>query len=358
MIEMRSDTFTLPTPAMLQAIVRAELGNDGYHEDPTVRQLETLAAARLGKEEACLMPSGTMANLALVKAHCSAIRNIVLVGDESDIFVFEREGSSLFPDLVYEPVPTQPDGTFRLGDLERKFNELEKKGSGLALVCLENPHNLKGGVVLPHGYIQLIGEFVRARGAKLHLDGARLFNAAVASKTDAAEIVRPADSIQFCLSKGLAAPIGSLAVGSSGLIDKVRNIRKILGGAMRQEGIIAAPGIIALEQMVTRLAEDHLNARRLAEGLATVPGVEVDLNTVQTNTVVFTITDPLFTCKTFITAAHRRGLNLSEFGFGRIRAVVHHGTPESEVRKALEIVMQLMESGAMEVGILPQPLGA
>jgi threonine aldolase len=357
MIELRSDTFTLPTRAMLEAISRAELGNDGYGEDPTVQRLETLAAARLGKEQACLMPSGTMANLALIKAHCTSARNVVIVGNESDIYVYEREGSSVFPDLVYRPAPTQPDGTIRISDLERKFDEIGKQGSGVGLVCLENPHNLRGGVILPPGYLEMVGEFVRVRGARLHLDGARLFNAAVASKTDPAEIARPADSIQFCLSKGLAAPVGSLAVGNSELIGNVRSIRKILGGTMRQAGIIAAPGIIALEQMVARLAEDHLNARRLAEGLAMMPGIEVDLSTVQTNTVVFTITGPRFTCDSFIAAAHRRGVNLGDFKFGRIRAVIHHGTPENDVRKALQILAQVVEAGAVEDALCPQPRG-
>jgi threonine aldolase len=357
MIELRSDTFTLPTPAMLEAVARAELGNDGYHEDPTVRRLETLAAARLGKEQACLMPSGTMANLAIIKAHCTSARNVVIVGDESDIYVYERESCSPFPDLVYSPVPTQSDGTIRLSDLERKFDEIGWEGSAVALVCLENPHNLRGGVVLPRDYIQTVGEFVRTRGAKLHLDGARLFNAAVASNTDAADISRPADSIQFCLSKGLAAPVGSLAVGNSELIRNVRGIRKILGGTMRQAGIIAAPGIIALDQMVSRLAEDHLNARRLAEGLAKIPGIQLDLSTVQTNTVVFTVTDPRFTCDTFLAAAHHRGVNLSEFKFGRIRAVIHHGTPENEIRKALQILPEVVSAGPVEDLECPHPGG-
>jgi len=357
MIELRSDTFTLPTPAMLEAVVRAELGNDDYQEDPTVRRLEALAAMRLGKEQACLMPSGTMANLALIKAHCTSDRKVVIVGNESDIYVYEREGSSVFRDFVYRPVPTQHDGTIRITDLEKQFDEISKERSGVALICLENPHNLRGGVILPPGYVQLVSDFVHARGAKLHLDGARLFNAAIASKTAAAEIARPADSIQFCLSKGLAAPVGSMAVGNSELITNVRSIRKTLGGTMRQAGIIAAPGIVALEQMVDRLAEDHLNARRLAEGLSQVPGIELDLSTVQTNTVVFTITDPRFTSESFIAAAHRMGVNLSDFKYGRIRAVIHHGTPENEVRKALQTLAEVIQAGTVNDAVCRQPSG-
>jgi threonine aldolase len=357
MIELRSDTFTLPTRAMLESIVHAELGNDDYGEDPTVLRLEALAAAQLGKEQACLMPSGTMANLALIKAHCNSARNAVIVGSESDIYVYEREGSSVFPGLTYTPAPTQKDGTIQISDLERLFNKIEAASPGVAVVCLENPHNLCGGVVLPPDYIQAVGEFVHSRGAKLHLDGARLFNAAVASNTSPADIVRPAHSIQFCLSKGLAAPVGSMAVGSSELIENVRAIRKTLGGTMRQAGIIAAPGIIALKQMVARLAEDHLNARRLAEGLAAIPGIKVDLSRVQTNTVVFTVTDPRFTCESFIAAAHGRGVNLSEFKFGRVRAVVHHGISEKKVQKALQILAQVLEADRLENAVCAQHAG-
>ncbi|HET9364615.1 MAG TPA: GntG family PLP-dependent aldolase [Candidatus Angelobacter sp.] len=357
MIELRSDTFTLPTAAMLEAISHAELGNDDYQEDPTVRQLETLAAAQLGKEQACLMPSGTMANLALIKAHCNSTCNVVIVGSESDIYVYEREGSSVFPGLVYKPAPTQKDGTIEIRDLEKLFDETEAKGARVAVVCLENPHNLRGGVVLPPGYIQTVGKLVHRRKAKLHLDGARLFNAAVALKTTPANIALPVDSIQFCLSKGLSAPVGSMAVGSSALIENVRAIRKTLGGTMRQAGIIAAPGIVALEQMVGRLAEDHLNARRLAEGLALLPGIQMDLDNVQTNTVVFSITDPRFTCETFIAAVQARGVNLSEFRYGRIRAVLHYGIEEVQVRKTLQVLAEVLQSDKVEEAVCAQHAG-
>jgi threonine aldolase len=348
MIELRSDTFTLPTAAMLEAITQADLGNDDYQEDPTVQKLERLAAEQLGKEQACLMPSGTMANLAIAKAHCSPGRNVVIVGDESDIYVYEREGSSVFPDLIYKPAPTRKDGTIQPTDREKLFDETEEKGAPLAAICLENPHNLRGGVILPADYVQTVGNLAHSRKAKLHIDGARLFNAAVALKTSPANLVQAADSVQFCLSKGLSAPVGSMAVGSSALIEKVRTIRKTLGGTMRQAGIIAAPGIVALEQMVERLAEDHLNARLLAEGLVLLPGIEVDLSRVQTNTVVFTVTDPRFTCETFITATYDRGVHLSEFKYGRIRAVLHHGISQEHVRQTVQILAEVLQRQKME----------
>lgn len=354
MIELRSDTFTLPTAAMLEAITQADLGNDDYQEDPTVQRLERLAADQLGKEQACLMPSGTMANLATLKAHCSSGRNVVIVGDESDIYVYEREGSSVFPCLIYKPAPTRKDGTIQLTDLEKLFDEADEESAPVAAVCLENPHNLRGGVILPADYVQAVGTLAHSRKAKLHIDGARLFNAAVALKSSPANLVRAADSVQFCLSKGLSAPVGSMAVGSSALIEKVRAIRKTLGGTMRQAGIIAAPGIIALEQMVGRLAEDHVNARLLAEGLISIPGIQVDLSSVQTNTVVFTVTDPRFTCETFITAAHSRGVHLSEFKYGRIRAVLHHGISQEHVHKTIQILAEVLQRQKIEDAVCAQ----
>jgi threonine aldolase len=349
MIELRSDTFTMPTPEMLAAIVRAPLGNDGYREDPTVRELEELAAARMGKEAACLMPSGTMANLASMMAHCICDKNVVLLGDKSDIHIYESGGADLCPGIVFSALDTQADGTIRIGDLEREFQKWrDGSSSKIALLCLENPHNLCGGVVLPRGYVRAVADFVHSRGVKLYLDGARIFNAAIASKTDVAEIVKDVDSLQFCLSKGLAAPVGSVVVGESQFVGRVRKSRKILGGNMRQAGIIAAAGIVALQRMVDRLEEDHINACRLAEGISAMPGVQVDLSTVQTNTVVFRVVDERFSCESFIASARRYGLNLSEFRYGRIRAVVHHGTDAEQIQEALRITAQVLEEGPVE----------
>jgi threonine aldolase len=338
-IELRSDTFTLPTQEMLAAIARAKLGNDGYGEDPTVRELEDLAALKLGKEAACLMPSGTMANLASVSAYCQGKKGIVLVGDKSDIYVYESDGSVLCPAITYVPIGTEDDGTLRTGDLERAFR---KYHSRIALVCLENPHNLCGGVILPPNHLQDIAMLVHARGASVHLDGARIFNAAIASRTNPARLVEFADSIQFCLSKGLSAPVGSMVAGSIRFITRVREIRKIVGGTMRQAGIIAAPGIVALQQMVDRLEEDHLNARRFAEGLSAIPGIYINLNTVQTNTVVFQVAQNRFMSEGFVTAAGEYGIHLSEFEYGRIRAVIHRNITPIHIEKALEGIARLL----------------
>jgi threonine aldolase len=349
MIELRSDTFTLPTAEMLQAIITAPLGNDGYREDPTVNELERIAAEMLGKEAACLVPSGTMGNLASLLAHCRQRENVILVGDRSDIYVYEREGATLCRGLTYEAVPTQGDGTLGLDDLSAAFERnATDTGSKVSAVCLENPHNLNGGVLLPVTYIEEAAALVHARGASLHIDGARIFNASVASGMAPEKIVRQADSVQFCLSKSLAAPAGGLVAGRLDFIERVRSKRKVLGGAMRQAGVIAAAGIVALRQMVERLAVDHANAHRLAEGLAAIPGIRIDLKSLQTNMVVFRIADDRFTCETFIASAKERGVNLSEFKFGRVRAAVHHGIEAAQIDEALTIFRDLMAAGPLD----------
>lgn len=346
MIELRSDTFTLPTPEMMSAIAEAPLGDDGYREDPTVIRLEELAAAKLGKEAACLTPSGTMANLASILAHCPVSRSIALVGDQSDIHVYEDRGLAGCAGVVLKTVPTQPNGTLLFSDLEREFEKAAGSSSEIALVCLENPHNLCGGIVLPVDYVSRVASFVHARRARLHLDGARIFNAAVRLGLDPAELVKDADSVQFCLSKGLAAPVGSVVVGSSDFIEQVRKKRQMLGGDMRQAGIIAAAGIVALERMVERLQEDHANARRLATGLAQIPGIEVDAGAVQTNTVVFRVVDGRFDCNTFIEAARRYGLSVSDFKRGRLRAVAHYGITQGDIDETIRIIARIFEAAS------------
>lgn len=339
MIEMRSDTFTLPTPKMLAAMSVARLGNDDYREDPTVLELEELAASRCGTEASCLMPSGTMANLACINAYCLNGRKTVLMGSESDIYVYEADGAKACPGAAYLGLPNQADGTIALSDVEQVLDEEQ---SNVAVICLENPHNLRGGVVLPLKYMKELARLAHSYGCAVHLDGARIFNAAVASKTAVRTIAQYADSVQFCLSKGLAAPVGSLVAGRSEFVKKVREIRKWLGGTMRQAGVIAAPGVVALEEMTTRLAEDHANARRLAEGLARIPGIQIDLSTVQTNTVVFSIEAEHFDCEQFIQNARQHGINLSEFKYGRIRAVVHYGIAEKDIDEAVNRLADIM----------------
>lgn len=345
MIELRSDTFTLPTPAMLEAMTHAALGDDVYSEDPTVQRLEKLAADMLGHEAACFMPSGTMANLASILVHCPRGHE-VLVGNEADIYHYEAGGASIVGGIVYHAVPTQPDGTLRISDIAEAIRDAEDDQCAPAgLICLENTHNRCGGKVLPLDYLAEVAQFAKAHGLPVHMDGARIFNAAVALDTRPAMIAQYADSIQFCLSKGLAAPIGSMVVGSAPFIRQARRTRKMLGGGMRQVGLIAAAGIVALEQMVDRLAEDHAHASRLALGLAGIPGIQVDPSSVQTNIVMFRVTDERFTWRTFVEAARHEGIALAELGYGRIRAVTHYGIGAEDVDRAVAAIKGILERG-------------
>jgi threonine aldolase len=337
MIELRSDTFTLPPERMLDVIRSAELGDDVYGEDPTVAKLERLAADRLGKEASCLMPSGTMANLAALLAHAPR-GSKVIVGAESDIFLYEALGASVCGGIGYEPIANQLDGTLALADLVAALPEdpLDPQFAPLALVCLENTQNRCGGVILSQAYQASVAKFAHSAGLPVHLDGARVFNAAAGLGVSAAVVARHADSVQFCLSKGLRAPIGSMLAGGDVFVLAARRIRKMLGGGMRQAGLIAAAGILALDEMTDRLTDDHALARGLAAGLAGFPAIVVAVP--QTNIVLFRVVDDRFSPASFVAAARRRGLAIGEFGHGRIRAVTHADIGASDIDHALEIV--------------------
>ncbi|MFG3578663.1 GntG family PLP-dependent aldolase [Micromonospora chersina] len=341
---MRSDTFTLPTPEMFTAMTQAELGDDVYAEDPTVRRLEELAADRVGKTAACLMPSGTMANLTAMMAHVPR-GGKALVGDESDIYLYEAGGASVCGGIVYEPVRTRPDGTLALPDLAAGWPpDLEDSQFALpGLICLENTHNRMGGRVLSPDYLRQVRRLADERGVPVHMDGARIFNAEVASGVPAAQIAAHADSLQFCLSKGLSAPIGSILAGDRELVARARRLRKMLGGGMRQAGVIAAAGIVALTSMIDRLAEDHALAADLARRLADIDGIEIDASSVTTNIVLFRVTAGDLDENAVVRAARARGLALGEFGHHRIRAVTHRGLTQTEVRDAAAILARIVQ---------------
>ncbi|PDY46833.1 low-specificity L-threonine aldolase [Bacillus pseudomycoides] len=344
MIELRSDTFTLPTLEMLQGVSINDLGDDVYGEDPTVKELETIAAKIFGKESAIFVPSGTMANLTSIMAHCPR-GSKVLVGDESDIYIYEAAGASVCGGIMYEKIKTQPDGRLEIADLENAI-PIDKEDPQFALpslICVENPHNRMGGRVLPLEYLNELKEFAKSNNLPVHMDGARIFNAAVALDISPAEIAQYTDSLQFCLSKGLAAPIGSIVVGDNNFINKVYRLRKMLGGGMRQAGIIAKPGIIALTKMVDRLSEDHFNARRLAQGLSRIDGIECELEAVETNIVFFRVVDPRFTWQEFVEKARSYKLNIAELGHGRIRAVTHLGVTSNDIEKTLKIIREILK---------------
>ena len=343
MIEMRSDTFTLPTEQMVSAMTQAALGDDVYGEDPTANRLEELAAESVGKPAACLMPSGTMANLAALLVHVERGRKI-LVGNESDIYLYEAGGASVCGGAVYEPIPTQPNGTLALDDLAAALppDPDDPQFALPGVVCVENTHNRMGGQVLDQAYLAELRRFATGHGLPVHMDGARIFNAAVASGVPAARIAAHADSVQFCLSKGLSAPVGSILAGEVGFVAKARRFRKMLGGGTRQAGVFAAAGLVALTSMVDRLAEDHQHAARLAEGLAEVDGIDVDPKSVTTNIVLFRVTANGLDDEHFLHAAAQRGLAMSEFGHGRIRAVTHRGVSSADVSAAVAIVADVV----------------
>ncbi|KAI9562968.1 hypothetical protein GHT06_010424 [Daphnia sinensis] len=292
MIDFRSDTVTKPDKEMRTAMMHADVGDDVYGEDPTVNELQSLAAKLLGKEAALFVPSGTMSNLIALLTHCKLRGSEAIVGDESHILHYEQTGAAQFGGINLRPVKTFSDGSLDLDEVKRKIrNSKDAHQSHSVLLCVENTHNRCGGRIVPHDWTLKAGRLARENGMKFHLDGARIFNAAVASGVSASELVEPFDSISICLSKGLGAPVGSLLVGSKAFIDEAHRCRKALGGGMRQAGILAAAGILSLQKGPTRLAQDHVFTKQLAITAQEVGKgiVEVDLESVETNMVMLKV---------------------------------------------------------------------
>jgi threonine aldolase len=344
-VELRSDTFTMPTEAMLAAMTTAPLGDDVYGEDPTVRLLEETAADRLGMVAGCLMPSGTMANLATLMA-LAPRGSRVFVGRESDIYGYEAHGVSVLGGVALDPVDTDEHGRLSVEQLARSMPEDpdDPQFAVPAVLCVENTANRAGGIPLGPADLAEVTAFARQHGLAVHMDGARIFNAAVALGVEVAELARHADSVQFCLSKGLSAPVGSVVTGTAEVIGRVRRMRKMLGGGMRQAGVIAAAGVEALESMVHRLAEDHEHARSLAEGLAGIPGIEVDPARARTNMVRFRVRDPRLSHERLIDEAAVRGVRLAELGRGHLRAVTHRGVGAADVAHAVAVLTAVMRA--------------
>jgi threonine aldolase len=330
---LRSDTVSLPTPAMRQAMAQAEVGDDVFGEDPTINRLQEMAAARMGKEAALFVPSGTMGNLAAVLSHCGR-GDEVIMGNLGHIFLFEGGGVAALGGVNPFTLPNQPDGTLNLEDIRQAIREDNVHYPTSRLVILENTHNRCGGVPLTAAYTRQVGELAHAAGLKLHIDGARIYNAAAALGVSAAELCEPADSVTFCLSKGLCAPVGSLLCGSKEFIYRARRIRKQLGGGMRQAGVLAAAGIVALETMVDRLEEDHMHARRLAETLAVVPGLALDTGLPATNMVFISLKESApFTAAEVAARLKKEGLLVGVTGVRRFRLVTHYWITGEDVQK-------------------------
>lgn len=289
-VDLRSDTVTLPTPEMRRAMAQAELGDDVYREDPTVRRLEELAADMLGKQAALFVPTGTMANEVAVLTH-TARGDEAIVDADSHVYGAEVGGLALLAGVQARPLAGER-GMFTAAQVAAAIRPDDVHYPRTGLLCLENPHNAAGGVVAPAERVAEVASVARGSGIPVHLDGARIFNGAVALGVTAAALAAPCDSVMFCLSKGLCCPAGSILLGSADFIGRARRMRKVLGGGMRQAGVLAAAGVVALETMIERLADDHAHARALAEGLAAAPGVSLDMASVQTNMVFVDLVDP------------------------------------------------------------------
>ncbi len=342
-IDLRSDTVTLPTEKMRKAIFEAELGDDVFEEDPTVNRLEKTAAAIVGKESALLVSSGTQGNLVSILAHCNRGDEIIL-GNLSHTFLNEVGGISALGGIHPHIVLNQEDGTMDLKDIESAIRGDNIHYPRTRLICIENTHNRCYGAPLTVEYTNAVCNLAHGHGLKIHLDGARIFNAAVALNVDVRELTKNVDSLSFCLSKGLSAPIGSLVCGTSEFIKEARRYRKMLGGGMRQAGIIAAAGIVALEDMIERLYEDHRNARVLAEGISKIPGLAIDLKKVQTNIIYFDLISNRISAQELLGKMEEQGIKFLSTGPNRFRMVTHYGITEEDIKLTIESLKKLLSS--------------
>lgn len=347
LIDLRSDTVTQPTPAMREAMAHAPVGDDVYGEDPTINALQALAAEMLGKEAGLFVASGTMGNLTSVLSHCGRGDEMIL-GKQAHIFRYEAGSAAAYGGIHPNTLTVQPDGTLDLDEIRQAIRPDDAHCPVTRLICLENTQGGVMGQPLSAAYVQQVGAIAREHGLKLHVDGARLFNAAAALGVPARDLVADADSVSICLSKGLCAPVGSVIVGSREFIKRAHRVRKSLGGGMRQAGILAAAGLIALQEMSLpeRLGQDHANARALAEGLAALPHVTLDLSQVRTNMFKFALTaDAPITVEDFMRILQAdygiiiRPYNMDERSF---RLVTHYYIQREQVRQVLAAVGELL----------------
>ena len=348
-LEFRSDTFTLPTPQMRKAMADAEVGDDQYGEDPTVNRLEERAAAVVGKEAAVYVASGMLGNLCGVLSQAGRGDEVIL-GDLAHIYQNEMGAFTVLGGLHGRVVPNR-DGMPALADIEAAIRPASGPFPKSALLCLENSHNNCGGSVITAEETRAAAELAHRHGLKVHLDGARIFNAAVALGVDVSVLAAPVDTIQFCFSKGLGAPVGSIVCGPRDTIARARKVRKLLGGAMRQAGVIAAAALVSLETMRERLVEDHRNARELADGLAAIRGIRIDPARVVTNIVSFEVDPAAMDAGDFQRACSDQGLRVSRYlgNSPRLRMVTHKDVAAADVRAALAIMSGVLAGGRQAV---------
>jgi len=334
-VDLRSDTVTLPTEEMLESIKTAKLGDDVYGEDSTVNRLEELAAQKMGKEAALLTTSGTQANLLGVMSQTKRGDEIILEND-AHLYYYEVGAFSALGGLVPRIVRGKR-GVFTPEDIRLVLRPSNIHFPPTSLICIENTHNRAGGAMWTPSQTRAVFDFAKSTNLKVHLDGARIFNAAIAQNIDVREFTRYVDTLMFCLSKGLSAPIGSLLVGEHEVIDRARRNRKMLGGGMRQAGIIAAPGIIAIEKMVDRLRDDHSNARILAQGLSKIQGISLDASEVQTNIVIYDVTGLGVDAGSWVTKLQEFGVKSGAHDKTRVRMVTHRGIERGDIEYALQV---------------------
>jgi threonine aldolase len=342
MIDLRSDTVTKPTAAMKRAMTEAELGDDVYQEDPTVNRLEERAAQVFGKEAALFVPTGTMGNTIALKVNTEHGQE-VLCETRSHVFNYELAMMAWFCGCLARPV-TAADGVVTWDHLCGSLKPLGPHAAPTGMVSLENTHNMAGGVVTPVEVIDDVCQHAHERGLPVHIDGARIFHAATYLKCDVARIVANADTVMFCLSKGLCAPVGSMVAGTKKAMERARLYRKRLGGGMRQAGVLAAAGLIALEEMPKRLCEDHANAKLLAEGLAKIDGVGVDATKVQTNIVIFDVSARRMTGAECSGRLMKAGVLANAVGEHAVRLVTHHDVTRADCEAAVGAVREVMKS--------------
>lgn len=341
-VDLRSDTVTKPTPEMREAMAEAEVGDDVYRDDPTVNRLEAMAAEKLGKESAIFVPSGTMGNLLALLVHCQR-GDEVIAGNKSHIYLNEAGGMSALGGIQPCPIPNQKDGTLALDDILASIRSEDVHHPITRLICLENTQNICGGVPITADYTRQVGDIARKNGLALHIDGARIFNSAIAQNMDVKDLVAPADSVMFCLSKGLVSPIGSMLVGSGKFIARARHLRKMLGGGMRQVGVIAAAGIISLEKMTVRLGDDHAHAKKLADGLRQIDGIVLDEGSPHTNMIYFNLAENLpLNAPQVAEKMKALGVLVDPDDWRRFRLVMHYWVDEDAVEKTVSAFKEVL----------------
>lgn len=342
-VDLRSDTVTKPTPEMREAMAEAEVGDDVYMDDPTLNKLQEKAAEMLDKEDSLFVPSGTMGNLLALLVHCQR-GDEVIVGDKSHIYRNEAGGMSALGGIHPRPLANRLDGTLAAEDVLASIQDEDVHHTITRLICLENTQNTCGGLPLSVEYTDMIGRIARENNLSLHIDGARIFNAAVAQNVSVKALVKPADSVMFCLSKGLVAPVGSMLVGTKKFIARARHLRKMLGGGMRQAGVLAAAGLISLEKMTVRLEQDHVRARKLSEGLKQVPGLNLDSGTASTNMVYFDLADEVnLDVNQIVGEMKKRGVLIDWAGPRRFRLVTHYWVNDEGVERTVNAFGEVLK---------------